>query len=77
MVFLPPVLHIRDNMALKSEVYRILMKGVEIGRGNAIQGVGWQSTLVDAIVELIGDATQEPAFGLPAIWIDEALREQA
>lgn len=27
--------------------------------------------------ELTGDATQEPAFGLPAVWIDEALQEQA
>ncbi|QBY42933.1 Flagellar biosynthesis protein FlhA [Arsenophonus nasoniae] len=29
MGYLPPVLHIRDNMALKPEAYRILMKGVE------------------------------------------------
>lgn len=77
MGYLPPVLHIRDNMALKPEAYRILMKGVEIGRGEAYPGRWLAINPSGAIGELTGDVTQEPAFGLPAIWIDEALREQA
>lgn len=77
MGYLPPVLHIRDNMALKPESYRILMKGVEIGRGEAYPGRWLAINPGGAVGELTGDATQEPAFGLPAVWIDEALREQA
>ncbi len=45
MGFLPPVVHIRDNMDLPPARYRILMKGVEIGSGEAIRGAGWRLTL--------------------------------
>lgn len=38
MGFLPPVVHIRDNMDLPPARYRILMKGVEIGSGDAYPG---------------------------------------
>ncbi|SUJ88151.1 flagellar biosynthesis protein FlhA [Shigella flexneri] len=38
MGFLPPVVHIRDNMDLQPARYRILMKGVEIGSGDAYPG---------------------------------------
>lgn len=38
MGFLPPVVHIRDNMDLQPARYRILMKGVEIGTGDAYPG---------------------------------------
>lgn len=77
MGFLPPPVHIRDNLDLAPGDYRILLKGVEIGRG-AIQPE--RSMAIDpgcAEGELPGIACQEPAFGLPAVWIDEVLREQA
>ncbi|RZH89886.1 flagellar biosynthesis protein FlhA, partial [Staphylococcus aureus] len=38
MGYLPPVVHIRDNMEVKPSSYRILMKGVEIGHGEAHPG---------------------------------------
>ena len=38
MGFLPPVVHIRDNMDLQPARYRILMKGVEMGSGDAYPG---------------------------------------
>lgn len=44
MGFLPPVVHIRDNMDLQPARYRILMKGVEIGSGDAIRDAGWLLT---------------------------------
>ena len=77
MGFLPPPVHIRDNLDLAPGDYRILLKGVEIGRGE-IQPERWMA--IDpgcAEGELPGQPCQEPAFGLPAIWIDDVLREQA
>ncbi|MGE1266070.1 FHIPEP family type III secretion protein [Escherichia coli] len=42
-----------------------------------IRGVGWRLTLVSAAGTLPGEATVDPAFGLNAIWIESALKEQA
>lgn len=44
MGYLPPVVHIRDNLELPPASYRILMKGVEIGSGEAQPAAGWRST---------------------------------
>lgn len=77
MGFLPPAVHIRDNLDLAPTEYRILLKGVEIGRSEA-QPDRWLA--IDpgcAEGELTGEKTQDPAFGLPAVWIDEVLRERA
>jgi len=75
--FLPPVVHIRDNLELKPNDYRILVSGVEVGRGATMPGRWLAINPGDAATPLAGDATTDPAFGLPAVWIDEALREQA
>jgi len=77
MGFLPPVVHIRDNLELKPNDYRILVSGVEVGRGTAIPGRWLAINPGDVTTPLAGDATTDPAFGLPAIWIDAALRDQA
>lgn len=77
MGYLPPVIHIRDNMELKPSAYSILMKGVEIAHGEAHPGRWLAINPGNAVGSLEGDITQEPAFGLPAIWIDDSLREQA
>ena len=75
--FLPPVVHIRDNMDLPPSRYRILMKGVEIGSGDAWPGRWMAINPGTAAGTLPGEATVDPAFGLAAIWIDAALKEQA
>ncbi|QTL38607.1 flagellar biosynthesis protein FlhA [Xenorhabdus budapestensis] len=75
--YLPPVVHIRDNLELAPASYRIMMKGVEIGRGEAHPGRWLAINPGGAVGELQGDLTQDPAFGLPAVWIDDSLREQA
>ena len=77
MGFLPPVVHIRDNMDLPAARYRILMKGVEIGSGDAWPGRWMAINPGTASGTLPGEATVDPAFGLAAIWIDSALKEQA
>nr|WP_024968351.1 flagellar biosynthesis protein FlhA [Pantoea sp. IMH] len=77
MGFLPPVVHIRDNMDLPPARYRILMKGVEIGSGDAYPGRWMAINPGTAAGTLPGEVTVDPAFGLAAVWIDSALKEQA
>ncbi|ACX87644.1 flagellar biosynthesis protein FlhA [Pectobacterium parmentieri] len=77
MGYLPPVVHIRDNLELQPASYRILMKGVEVGSGEAHPGRWMAINPGNAVGSLSGEATQDPAFGLPAVWIDNALKDQA
>ncbi|MEN3258053.1 flagellar biosynthesis protein FlhA [Sodalis endosymbiont of Spalangia cameroni] len=77
MGFLPPVVHIRDNLEMQPAAYRILLKGVEIGRGEAFPGRWMAINPGNAEGALVGDVTRDPAFGLPALWIDSALKERA
>lgn len=75
--FLPASVHIRDNLELRPNVYRLTLKGVPIGEGEAFPG---QYLAIDpgrVSGQLVGAPTKDPAFGLPAVWIDAALREQA
>ncbi|HEY9572235.1 MAG TPA: flagellar biosynthesis protein FlhA [Pusillimonas sp.] len=75
--FLPPVVHIRDNLELKPNDYRILLSGVEVGHGVATPGQWLAIDPGGVSMKLPGTVTTDPAFGLPAVWIDVALREQA
>ncbi|XBS68385.1 flagellar biosynthesis protein FlhA [Acerihabitans sp. KWT182] len=75
--YLPPVVHIRDNLELQPASYRILLKGVEMGHGEAYPGRWMAINPGSAVGELAGDKTRDPAFGLPAVWIDSALKEVA
>ncbi len=75
--FLPPSVHIRDNLDLRPNGYRITLKGVEIGSGEAYPHQFLAINPGSVTGELPGTPTQDPAFGLPAVWIDGELREQA
>ncbi|KHK50145.1 flagellar biosynthesis protein FlhA, partial [Burkholderia sp. A9] len=75
--FLPPVIHIRDNLELRPNAYRIALKGVEIGTGEVFPGQWLAINPGQVTAALPGAVTQDPAFGLPAVWIDVAMREQA
>jgi len=75
--FIVPAVHIRDNVRLEPNQYRLLLKGVEVTSGNikshhylAIDPGG-----IDARIP--GIPTKEPAFGLEAMWIAEADKERA
>ena len=70
-------MHIRDNLELKPNAYRILLKGVEIGQGEAFPGSLLAINPGRVAAEVPGIVTKDPAFGLPAVWIDMALRDQA
>jgi len=75
--FLVSPVHIRDNLELKPNAYRILLKGVEIGQGEAFPGNLLAINPGRVAGQLPGTVTKDPAFGLPAVWIDNALRDQA
>ena len=77
MGFLPPAVHIRDNLDLAPTHYRILLKGVAIGSGD-VQPDRWMAINPGcAEGEVPGTPCTEPTFGLPALWIDEVHRELA
>ena len=75
--FLSPPVHIRDNLELKPSSYRITLKGVEVGTGEAHAGQFLAINPGMVTGTLAGTQTTDPAFGLPAVWIDSAMREQA
>jgi len=75
--FLPPPVHIRDNLELKPSVYRVTLRGAVIGEGEASPGMFLAINPGGATQQLPGTKTVDPAFGLPAVWIDERHREMA
>lgn len=75
--FLPPVIHIRDNLELRPNAYCITLKGSIIGQGESYSGMYLAINPGRVTAQLPGTATTDPAFGLPAVWIEANLREQA
>jgi len=75
--FLPPPVHIRDNLDLKPSVYRVTLRGAVVGEGEAFPGQFLAINPGGASIALPGTKTIDPAFGLPAIWIDERHKETA
>lgn len=75
--FLSAPVHIRDNLELRPNAYRLTLKGVAIGSGEAFPGMYLAINPGRVSGQLAGTATQDPAFGLPAVWIEAGLREQA
>ncbi|OGB32242.1 MAG: flagellar biosynthesis protein FlhA [Burkholderiales bacterium RIFCSPLOWO2_12_FULL_61_40] len=75
--FLPPPVHVRDNLELKPSGYHITLRGVIVGEGDAFPGMFLAINPGGITTPLIGTATTDPAFGLPAHWIDERQKEAA
>jgi flagellar biosynthesis protein FlhA len=75
--FLPPPVHIRDNLELKPSMYRLTLRGAVVGEGEAFPGMWLAINPGGANTNLIGTRTTDPAFGLPAVWIEERQRETA
>ncbi|MCB1887515.1 MAG: flagellar biosynthesis protein FlhA [Rhodocyclaceae bacterium] len=75
--FLASPVHIRDNLELKPNAYRITLKGVDIGQGEAFPGQFLAINPGRVAGPMPGRETRDPAFGLQAFWIDGGQREQA
>ena len=72
-----PSMHVRDNLQLKPDEYALLLKGVEITRGELMMGYLLAMDSGAAKREIEGVPTVEPAFKLPAVWIQEDKRDEA
>ncbi|MCS6986828.1 MAG: flagellar biosynthesis protein FlhA [Sphingomonadaceae bacterium] len=75
--FVLPMVRVRDEMALAPQAYRITIAGERVGQGEA-----WPQDLLALEAEAIADPvpgreTKDPAFGLPARWIDPTLEARA
>jgi flagellar biosynthesis protein FlhA len=75
--FVMPSVRILDNMRLPTQGYRLVIKEMEAGVGEVRIGALMAMDPRGGQVELPGEHLREPAFGLPATWIDESLREEA
>ena len=72
-----PTIRIRDNIQIKPNAYIIKLKGIEIAKGELLLDHFLAMNSGTVFEEIAGIETTEPAFGLPALWITEAQREQA
>lgn len=75
--YLPPPVHIRDNLELRPNGYRLTLKGVVIGAGEVNVGQYLAINPGTVSASLPGLLTSDPAFGLPSVWVDASQREYA
>ena len=75
--FIMPPIHIKDNLQLKPNEYRLLLKGVPVAQAEMMPGHYMAMDAGNVTEKMKGVATVEPAFGLPAIWITEDKQERA
>jgi flagellar biosynthesis protein FlhA len=75
--FIMPPVRILDNMRLANQGYALRIKEMDAGQGEVRLGSLLAMDPRGSQVDLPGEHVREPAFGLPATWIDEALREEA
>ena len=75
--FLVPAVHIRDNLDLSPNAYRIQLSGVPVGEGSVYPEREMAINPGRVFGPLQGMATRDPAFGMDAVWIEPAQREHA
>ena len=75
--FLVPPVHIRDNLQLKPNNYRVTLKGVTVAEGEAIAGKFLAINPGRVLGVVSGQTATDPAYGLPAVWIEANQRDQA
>ncbi len=77
MGFVLPAVRIQDNMQLGAHSYVIRVKEIESGVGELRTNMLLVMDPKGDAIDLAGEATVEPTFGLPAMWVAESLREDA
>ncbi len=75
--FIVPLIHIRDNLDLPSGGYSVRVRGDEVARSEIPQGRALAISPGDDAEEIPGIKTVDPAFGLPARWIEDRDRDRA
>lgn len=77
MGLIVPPIHIRDNLQLKPGNYAVLIKGIEVARGELLSGYHLAMDAGEVRRKVEGIPTTEPAFNLPALWITDKVKEEA
>ena len=77
MGFVMPSVRIQDNLQLPPNTYVIRVKEIEAARADVRPGMLLVMDPRGESITLPGEATTEPTFGLPALWMDPAYREEA
>lgn len=72
-----PKIRIIDNMTLAPDEYSFKIKGIEAGRSKIKLGYYMCMNTGAATEEIKGEKTVDPAFGVPAVWVSEDMREDA
>ena len=75
--FIVPPIHIKDNLELAPGAYSLIINGVEVGRGEVLLDHLLAMKTGELEEEITGIETIEPAFGLPALWINPEDQERA
>jgi flagellar biosynthesis protein FlhA len=75
--FLIPSVHIRDNLQLPAEVYRFLLYGAEVARGQVLPDRLLAIDPPGAHQPIEGIAVRDPTYGMPATWITRDRRSAA
>lgn len=75
--FVMPSVRIQDNMQLPHHTYVIRVKDIECARGESRPDKLLVMNPSGGAISVAGEETKEPAFGLPAKWINESAREDA
>lgn len=75
--FLVQPVHIRDNLDLQPNTYRLSLLGVPMGEAEVRPGQDLAINPGTVYGQLQGTATKDPAFGLEAVWIDPSQRDHA
>lgn len=72
-----PSIRIIDNMTLDPSEYSFKIRGIEVGRSKIKMGFYMCLDTGSVVEEIKGEATVDPAFGVPALWVGEDMRQQA
>ncbi len=75
--FLVPPVHIRDNLELPPNSYRITLMGVAVGEADIRPNLELAINPGQVFGSIDGEAGRDPAFGLEAVWIEDTQREHA
>ena len=75
--FLVPPVHVRDNLSMEPTQYRILIGGAVVGHGEVLPDRWLALDPGNVIARVEGQATRDPTFGMPALWIEAEVRSQA
>jgi len=77
MGFVMPSVRIQDNLQLPANAYVVRVKEIEAARGNVRPNMLMVMDPKGEPIQMPGEQTVEPTFGLPAMWVSDQLREEA